>query len=209
MSAAERLRYFPPLLSVTFPRKYTVEEYLAIADASEEKLEYIKGYIVPKFSNKASNEAGGTHTHALISTNVTLALGIALKGKPCYVIGSDLKIKADANLRFPDAMVICNEPKFEENNTNILTNPSVLVEVISPESSKRDYGKKRLEYFTIVSLLYYIIIEQDNPFVSVYTKNKDGSFLLMDYKFDTPIIHLVLLNIQIDLNDIYDRVFFD
>ena len=98
---------------------------------------------------------------------------------------------------------------FVITNTHILTNPSVLVEVISPESSKRDYGKKRLEYFTIESLLYYIIIEQDNPFVSVYTKNKDGSFLLMDYKFDTPIIHLDLLNIQIDLNDIYDRVFFD
>lgn len=209
MSAAERLNYFPPLLSVAFPRKYTVEEYFEIEAQSEEKLEYVNGYIVPKFLDAITSEAGGTHTHALISTNVSIALGIALKGKPCYVIGSDLKIKSDANLRFPNAMVICDEPKFEENKNNVITNPSILVEVVSPESSKRDYGKKRLEYFTIESLMYYIIVEQDSPFISVYTKNTDGSFLLVDYNFNKPIIPLPLLNIQINLNDVYERVNFE
>jgi Uma2 family endonuclease len=83
-----------------------------------------------------------------------------------------------------------------------------LVEVVSPESSLRDYVDKRLEYFEIESLKHYIIIEQNAPAVFVYTKNNDGTLLLTGYDFKKPSIYLPALDISINVNDMYEAVEF-
>jgi Uma2 family endonuclease len=201
MSAAKHLNYYPPLLSVAFPRTYTVEEYLEIEAQSEHKLDYVNGYIV-----KA--EMGGTYTHANIGGNIFSALKTALKGKPCRVFNGDLRIKAKKNFRFPDGLVVCGEPKFHNTKKTTLTNPSVLIEIVSSESRKRDYVDKRSEYFEIESLQHYIVIEQERPFVSVFSKNSDGLHLFADYDFENPSILLEGLGIVLNLEDIYDDVEF-
>ena len=71
MSVAERLSFYPPLLSVSYPRKYTVKEYLVLAESSNERLEYVNGFIV-------KNEASGSYNHSTISTNVSNVLFNAL-----------------------------------------------------------------------------------------------------------------------------------
>jgi Uma2 family endonuclease len=201
MSAAKHLDYYPPLLSVAFPRKYTVEEYLEIAAQSEHKLEYVNGYIV-----KA--EMGGTYTHSTIGINLSVALHRALKGKPCKAHSNDLRIKTKKNFRFPDGLVVCGEPQFHNSKKTTLTNPSVLVEIVSPESRKRDYVDKRSEYFEIESLQHYIIIEQERAFVSVFSKNKDGLLVFADYNAENPTVLLPSLDITLNLEDIYDDVEF-
>jgi Uma2 family endonuclease len=202
MSAAERLNYFPPLLSATFPRKYTVEEYLEIVNASEERLEYVNGYIV-----KA--EMGGTYNHSTIGMNIAFALRQALKDKPCRVHGTDLRVKTKNSFRLPDALVICGEPQFHNPTKTTVTNPIILVEVVSPESSTRDYIDKRIAYFEIETLQHYMIIEQLRPAVTVYTRNSNGAITVADYDFNNPIIMLSDLGIAIGLEDIYEGVEFE
>ena len=203
MSAAERLKYYTPSLSVAYPNRYTVAEYLAIAAATDARLEYTNGCIV-------ENEAGGSFRHALIAANALTALNIALKGAPCKAIGSDLKVATEVSFRFPDALIVCREPEFYDKNQTILTNPTVLMEVVSSESSVRDYVTKRLEYFSIPSLRHYIVIEQEVPTVSVYTKNQNATLSFVDYDFKSNIIRLDgiidTLNIVINMNDIYEGV---
>jgi Uma2 family endonuclease len=200
MSAAERLSYYPPLLSVSFPRKYTVEEYLAIAAASDERLEYVNGCII-------KNEAGGSYKHSLIASNIIGLLYGSLRGKPCSAHNGDVKIKTQTSYRLPDAFVVCGEPLFATDNETILLNPTVLVEVVSPESSMRDYVDKRLEYFEIESLQHYIIVEQEAPIVLLYTKNADNTLLLADYDLKKPIMQITALDISMDLREIYEKVF--
>ena len=202
MSAAKRLNYFPPLLSVFFPRKYTEEEYFEIEAQSEDKLEYVNGYIVP-------TDMGGTFIHATIGSNILIALRNATKGKPCKVLGSDLRIKTKTSFRFLDALVVCNDPKFYNKKQTTLLNPSVLIEVVSPESNKRDYVDKRAEYFNIESLQHYIIIEQERPFVTIFSNNVNGLHTFENYDFSNPIIVLSDLDITITLEDIYEDVDFE
>lgn len=199
MSAAERLQYTPPL-SISYPRKYTVAEYLEIEANSDEKLEFVNGFIV-----KA--EAGGTYEHALIGANTIGALKNALKGKPCKVLGSDLKIAIERFFRFPDGVVVCGEPEFHTENKTALCNPTVLIEVVSADSDKRDYVTKRLEYFKIPSLRHYIVIEQALPFVSLYTKDANNTQSFADFDAETPDVPLPALDITLNFADIYEGVF--
>jgi Uma2 family endonuclease len=199
MSAAEHLRY-TPTLSVTYPRKYTVAEYLEIEANSDEKLEFVNGYIVQA-------EAGGTFAHALIGTNIIGTLKAALKGKPCSVLGSDMKIVIDDSFRFSDGIVVCGEPEFHADKKTALSNPTVLIEVVSADSDKCDYITKRLEYFKILSLRHYIVVEQTQPFVSLYSKNIENTQFFADFDAKTPIVPLTALDISLAFADIYEGVF--
>jgi Uma2 family endonuclease len=199
MSAAENLRY-TPTLSVAYPRTYTVAKYLEIEANSDEKLDFVNGYII-----KA--EAGGTFAHALIGMNIGVALKNALKGKPCKVLGSDMKIKIEDVFRFADALVVCGEPEFHNTKKTALSNPTVLIEVVSADSDKRDYITKRLEYFKIPSLRHYIVVEQALPFVSLYTKTADNLQFFADYDAENPMVPLPALEISLNLVDIYESVF--
>jgi Uma2 family endonuclease len=201
MAAAKNLSYYPPLSSNEFPRKYTVEEYFEIEAKLEEKLDYVNGYIV-----KAKIDI--SHQHSLISTNIMIALHNLLKDKPYQTLGSGMRIKTANSFRFPDALVLSKNPAFYNEKQTTLLNPTVLVEVVSPESIKHDYTRKRLEYFTIESLVYYIIVEQNMALVSVFSKTQDNVFLVSDYDCSNPIIVLPNLKISLNLEDIYDDVDF-
>ena len=201
MSAAERLKYYTPAPSVLYPHRYTVAEYLAIAASSDTKLEYVAGYII-------TAEASDSYTHAVIAANLLHALHHALQGKPCKALGSDLKVATDVSFRYPDALVVCGEPQFYENKNTILTNPIILAEVVSSSSNIRDYVTKRLAYFGIASLRHYLVVEQDVPTVSVYSKTADGILLFADYDFKNAHIPLAALDISLTVNDIFEGVVF-
>lgn len=201
MAAAKNLSYYPPLLSNEFPRKYTIEEYFEIEAQLEEKLDYVNGYIV-----KAKIDI--SFQHSIINTNMMIALHNSLKDKPYQTLGGGMRIKTANSFRFPDALVLPKNPEFYNEKQTTLLNPAVLVEVVSPESSKHDYARKRLEYFTIKSLVYYIIVEQDMAFVSVFSKIKDNEFLVHNYNSNNPIILLPDLKTTINLENIYEGVDF-
>jgi len=124
---------------VTLPlqhRRYTVEEYLRLDNESDEKHEYWDGFIVPLSQLIAM--AGGTFEHSLITTNFTSALNARLKGGPCRVMGSDLRIKVPRSpfYLYPDASVICDPPLFDPQaggRTTVL-NPRVAV-YLYPDAS--------------------------------------------------------------------------
>src|SRR5450755_1942635 len=109
------------------PRRYTVEEYLRLEHESPEKHEYRDGEIIAM--------AGGTYEHSLIIANIIGELRGRLKGTPCRVNESNLRVRVARTVRYsyPDLAVVCGEPQFDPKDVNrtTVTNPRLVVEVIS------------------------------------------------------------------------------
>lgn len=186
------------------PRRYSIEEYFRIADDSEQKLEYIDGDVVAM--------AGGTYNHSLITANVTGELRQLLKGKPCRVLESNLRVGIPNNLRFmyPDVPVVCGKPEFDPRDRKNLTlvNPRLVVEVLSPGTERNDRGEKFTRYRELASLQEYVLVSQNRAQVETFFRQSDGTWLLTPYAGMGTIVRLRSLEIQLPMTEIYSGVEF-
>lgn len=131
--------------------RHTVEEYLAMDEASEGRLEFVEGEIVAM--------AGGSERHSLLGANAIAALKAALRGLPCRVHSSDQRVQVETTgmFAYPDAVVVCGPPVPGPPRT--FTNPSVLVEVLSPSTAHHDRGTKLFHYQQIRTLTDVVFVE--------------------------------------------------
>jgi Uma2 family endonuclease len=147
---------------------YTPEGYLALEREAETKSEYLDGSILAM--------TGCSPNHAAITANIAATLLSPLKGKPYRAFSSALKIStpSDSLIAYPDPSVVCGEPRTEEDRPDVVTNPLLIVEVLSPSSEACDRGKKFRKYREIESLRDYLLVSQEEPFVDHYHKREDG-----------------------------------
>lgn len=153
----------------------TEAEYLAFERASPEKHEYVDGEIFAM--------SGGTGDHAAIAANLIGELRNALYGRGCRVHTSDMRVKIPATPRYlyPDVSVVCAKPEYTDDTRDTLTNPRVIVEVLSESSEAYDRGEKFASYQTIPSLAHYVIASQTKARLEVFTRQDDGAWLLRTY----------------------------
>lgn len=156
--------------------KYTFAEYLAMEAASETKHEYLDGEIY--------DMAGGTPDHAGLAANVIGELHAALRGRPCRVFSSDLRVRVLATGlgTYPDATVICGAFEHDPEDTNTAVNPVVLVEVLSDSTEAYDRGEKFERYRRIPSLRDYVMVSQHHLLIEHYTRNDDGTWTLHEVR---------------------------
>src|SRR5438045_1159769 len=112
----------------------SIEQYLAMREQSEVRLEWQDGEVFAM--------SGGTMEHAQLAANVIIALGAALRGRPCRVLTTDMSVRGDARFSYPDVSVVCGEPRFFDKRRDTLMNPVVLFEVLSPSTERNDRGLK-------------------------------------------------------------------
>jgi Uma2 family endonuclease len=156
-------------VGTTAPRRhYTYEEYLALDEASNVKLEYYAGDIFAM--------AGGTPEHAALSLQVASSLNVQLEGGPCRVYGSDLRIRVLATglATYPDATVVCNSLERDPEGKNTVLNPTIVVEVLSPSTESDDCGEKREQYQQIPSLREVVFLAHDQRRIEVFRRGEDG-----------------------------------
>jgi Uma2 family endonuclease len=184
-------------------KKYiSVEEYLESEIHSLEKHEYYNGEIFAM--------AGATVEHNRIVSNSLVELGIKLKDKNCVPYASDLRIKAEQSrlYTYPDISIICGEIQKSDDKFDTVTNPTVLIEVLSESTKDYDRGTKFLMYRNIPSLQEYILIDSTGATkVEKYSKNNDGTWQLSDYEKISDIIELKSVGIEIVVEDIYRGVY--
>jgi Uma2 family endonuclease len=177
-----------------------VNDYLEGEAQARRRHEYVCGTIYA--------QAGGTNSHNLVATNVTIALGAQLRGKPCRAFNSDTKIRirndSDTRFYYPDASVIC-EPN--PPTDSFQDQPRAIVEVMSPSTKRIDQGEKRSAYLSIATLDYYVVFEQDHPSAAMWQR-ENGDFTQtfasgLDNSLALPSIECVLR-----LSDVYDGVVF-
>jgi Uma2 family endonuclease len=184
-------------------KTYTPAEYLELEEKAEFRSEYRDGEIVPM--------AGGTTNHNQISGNVYADLKFALKGQDYRVYMSDVRLWIPPNRQYtyPDVMLIQGEPIYLENTTATVTNPRLIVEVLSKSTGNYDRSEKFDYYRSIPELQEYILIDQSCYHVLQYVKTSPTQWLLTDYNQAEGIVKLGSVDLALSLKDIYDRVNFN
>ncbi|HKQ79746.1 MAG TPA: Uma2 family endonuclease [Blastocatellia bacterium] len=184
-------------------KKYTLEEYLELDKNSEERYEYFDGEVFAM--------AGGSPSHARISLNVCTALTQRLKGARCEAFNSEMRIKVPAALpyRYPDASVVCGEPIFDEiDGQQMLVNPTLIVEVLSPSTAAYDLVDKFFDYQSIDTFQEYLIISQDRPHVIQHVKQSKRRWLRIEIEGIESELKLESVNVTLVLCELYERVDF-
>jgi Uma2 family endonuclease len=183
---------------------YTAEAYLQQERNATHKSEYYKGEIFAM--------AGASLNHNRIVSNIIFAIrdGLRKKGKNCEVFPSDLRLHIPANTlyTYPDVSVICGEPQFTDDNFDVITNPIVLVEVLSESTKSYDRGEKFKLYRDIETLQNYVLVASDSHLVEVFTKKTDNLWELRIYENFDENVELGSLNISVSMQEIYLNVSF-
>ena len=151
---------------------------------------------------------GGSFEHSLIGLNIGGELRGLLKGKPCYVLSPDIKVRIEATDvgAYPDVTVICGEPTFYDGHRDTVTNPTLVVEVLSNSTEAYDRGDKFAHYRTLPSLQAYLLVCQDKVRAELYTRSPDGTWVLSSYEALGEQIRLESVDATLALVEIYDRV---
>jgi Uma2 family endonuclease len=180
----------------------TPEEYLAFERKAENKNEYVNGEIFAM--------TGASRKHNLIVANIAGELREQLKGKPCEVYPGEMRVKAPASRSYvyPDVVVVCGEPKFEDDQLDTLLNPTLIVEVLSKSTESYNRLAKSAYYRTIESLAEYLLVAQEECRVEQYVKQPDGRWLLADVRSRESLIVLEAIGCSLSLQDIYERISF-
>lgn len=177
-------------------------EYLVIERAAEFKSELIDGEMVAM--------AGGSRRHNRISVNLISRLDERFRGSPCEVFSSDMRVKITAGglYTYPDVSVACAPIEFEDANEDTLLNPRVLIEVLSKSTVNRDRGWKFEHYFDLPSLVDYVLVSQDRPFVEHFVRRADGQRMFEFVKGTEETLQFAAVECSLALQDIYRGVQF-
>lgn len=179
----------------------TPEEYLTFERKATTKSEYLRGQIIAM--------SGASFAHNFITADIVTHLNIQLMGGECQVAASDMRVKATqtASYFYPDVVVICGEPRAEDDNFDILLNPTLIVEVLSPSTEAYDRGEKFEHYQHIASLKEYILVSQDKVHVEQYRRQGE-QWLLTEFREIEEVLSLLSIGCELRLQDVYRRVKF-
>ena len=186
------------------PRQMSESDYLAFEETSTIKHEYVNGEVY------AMTGAGWNHN--LINGNTQTTLNSQLADKPCGVVSSDMRLKVESksvSFRYPDTMVICGEPEFADDRTDTITNPIVIVEVLSPSTALKDRNEKLQEYISVSSVQEYVLISQHEAKVEVYTRQQSGTWLYTPLNGLDASIELTSIDCTLALAKLYAKVNFE
>jgi len=179
---------------------YTPEEYLILERQAEYKSEYFNGEIFAM--------TGASRRHNLVAANVLASLHGQLRKRPCEVYSSDMRVKVSPTglYTYPDVVVVCNDPLFDDKQKDTLLNPTVLIEVLSKSTASYDRGEKFEHYRKLDSLTEYLVIAQNKYHVEHYTRQPRNRWLLSETDDIQKTIHLSSIECDLALVDIYDKV---
>ncbi len=191
-------------------KKFTVEEYLEFERASEEKHEYYQGEIFQMYGHgELLAMSGAGQNHNEIFTNLFVELGNQLKGKNCRPYGSDLRMHIPQNTlyTYPDITIYCKNP-VKVQDDDIATDPTVIIEILSPSTRNYDLGGKFDLYRDIPTLKEYILVDTKLVNVLAWRLNEREHWELEQYKSIDEVLEIKATGVSISLKDIYEATRF-
>lgn len=190
---------------------FTVDEYLERERNSQERHEYVDGQITAM--------AGESLEHGDITVNLVMLLGSRLKGTGCRALTKDTKVrsgpspKAGQNTNglycYPDIVVICGQPQYHDEHRDVVLNPAVILEVLSPSTETFDRGEKFRRYqMWNRSLKDYLLVSQTRPVIELYTRQADRGWSYSLTEGLEEFLTISSINCTVKLADVFDRVDF-
>jgi Uma2 family endonuclease len=203
MSGARRLP--------TSPCRITVENYLAIERAAPVRHEYYDGEIVAM--------AGESLAHGIICQNIGGLLYVQLKGTPCFAVAKDTKVRSGLGVAssrstsgmfsYPDILVVCGEAEFFDDQSDVIVNPTAIIEVLSKSTESYDRGEKFQRYRAWnATLVDYVLVSQSKPFIEHFRRQADDTWLLSEAAGLETALAVPTISCKLNLADVYDRIVF-
>lgn len=183
--------------------KYSLEEYLEMDRQSEARLEYWDGEIF--------DMSGVQEEHGEIEVNLAVSLGSRLKQRGCRIFLANMRLKVPSfpPYRYGDTSALCGQAMFEKiGGVDTLTNPALIIEVLSESTEGYDRGKKFSHYKSIPSFSEYLLIAQDRAHVTHYVKQDELTWNQREYNNLNDEVQLVSVTCEISLRELYENVTF-
>ena len=174
-----------------------VAAYLALEEGSSTKREYLRGVVHAM--------AGGTPEHGALAVAFASLLASALRGRPCRLFSSDVRICVDETdlFTYPDFSVVCGTLITSAVDRNAITNPIVVVEILSPNTEAYDRGAKMDHYRRLASLREYVLVNHDRAQVEVFRRNEAGRFEQFVFGVGEAV-DLASLGVSVDVATLYE-----
>ena len=189
------------MASVAVDKYIPPEEYLAAERRAKIKSEYIYGEIFAM--------SGASNAHNLITLDIATELNLQLRGSGCLVYSNDMRVKTKptGSYFYPDVVVVCDKPRFEDNVFDTLLNPILIVEVLSPSTEAFDRGEKFAHYQELMSLREYILVSQDRMRVE-HHRLVETQWVGKTFEAPEDVLKFNSIECGLPLPDIYTRVSF-
>ena len=185
-------------MSTAVKKQVTLAEYLAGEEVATFRSEYYRGEVFAM--------TGGSVRHARIQAVLLRKLGNQLEGKPCQPYAADLRIsvKPIGLYTYADLSVICGPPQIDPSDKHGVTNPTVIIEVLSPTTEKYDRTQKFAYYRQLESLQEYMLISSEAPGVEVFSRSEqDGNWEIQYSQQLSDVLHLKSVACQLFMQEIY------
>jgi Uma2 family endonuclease len=180
---------------------HTEDEYFAFDETSFGRWEYVDGVIRAM--------AGGTDDHNEICTNVVIALGPQMRARGCHTYGSDMRVHTGTGINtFPDVTVVCGPREYYKLRRDTITNPILIVEVLSESTQAYDLGDKFDHYKSIATLVDYLLIDTRKPHARLYTRDGDH-WAYRDAVGLDGVVNLPSVDTGLALSAVYAMIEFD
>lgn len=185
-------------MSTNTARKFTLEEYIAIEEASEIKHEFRDGKILAM--------AGAAPDHVGIVSDLTYLIRSQLRGNQCRVYAADLRVRVtpEGRYSYPDLVVVCGTPVFDDTKPQALINPTLIIEVLSDSTAAYDRGDKFHDYRQVPTLTDYVLVAQDRAYIEHYQRQGESEPWLYQAAEGLDATLLISgLNLSLPLVDVY------
>lgn len=184
------------------PRLLTPQEYLIIERKAESRSEYYQG--------EMSLMSGASRKHNLIVGNIYACLHQQLRQRDCEVYASDMRVCVTPSglYTYPDVIVVCGMPEFEDEEVDTLLNPTVVIEVLSRSTRNYDRGDKFEHFRALPSVLDYLLVAQEKMLVEHFARQPDNFWLFSEARAPQQVVHFRSIECELKVADIYEKVNF-
>jgi len=192
-----------PMEATAIRHGVTLEEYLAFERDAPVKHILWDGEVFEMWAM-----AGASPAHNAIATNALVALGVALRGGPCRPFNSDQKIwiPRKGGIVYPDASVVCGRLSLREGTTDVVTNPTHIIEVLSPGTEAFDRAEKFAGYRSVETLRHYVMVSSQEVMVEQYLRQDDGTWTLRVLG-PGDVMTFASPDVRIAVDELYERAF--
>lgn len=190
-------------MSAALKTKLTLAEYLVRENAADFKSDFYRGEVFAM--------AGANRHHNAINENLSIKIGGKLEGSRCRTYSRDYRVVIDRSglVTYPDLLIVCGEPIPSPQDPHSVTNPTVIIEVLSKTTETYDRGLKFKHFQLLASLQEYVLVSQTEPRIERFTRQADNTWILTNFEGVEQMFSLTAVPVELPMKDIYRDVTFD
>ena len=181
------------------PKKASMDEYLTTERNSSTRHELADGRVIAR--------AGGNRFHNVLAANTAIALGSRMHGHKSEIYISNMRVKLKNNyICYPDVVVVNGEPSFSDHNSDLLLNPTVIVEIFSNQTNSSDKTNKLESYLAMESIKEFVLLKEEEMRVEHYARQNAKQWIYRIYNERDDVISLESINCKVSVSEVYAQV---